>query len=329
MNPDKGALERIGAAWLDFWFHPAPLYNMALMRAGTGLVLVYVLLVRSYDLEAQLSVQLLGDPRAVGGFDMLAWPFSIFNWHDSSGWLWTVHIAAITAAAAFMLGIFPTLSGLLTLVFLLSYAHRNPTVLLGLDNLLLMALAYLVLMPCGMKLSIPGGQVWPRPVPPRPSYPRSDEQEPVPWSGLPYRALQIHLCLFYFQAGLGKLNAAWLDGLALWHPHLVAKGAPFSLETLQDSPYLLGLVPIGLALFELFYGVLIWLPRLRYPALALAVAVHLTVGILWDKLPYNLLMIALNVAFLAPAHLDAGLDKAGKLLALAWQSAYPRSEESG
>ena len=34
MNPGKGALERIGAAWLDFWFLPAPLYNMALMRAG-------------------------------------------------------------------------------------------------------------------------------------------------------------------------------------------------------------------------------------------------------------------------------------------------------
>ncbi|MCZ6628155.1 MAG: hypothetical protein O7E56_07995 [SAR324 cluster bacterium] len=318
MTPEKNALKRMGGAWLDFWFPEPPLYNLALMRMGTGLVLVYVLLVRSYDLDAQLF--LLAKPSVMGALDQLAWPFSIFDWHDSSAWLWTVHIVAVTVAAAFLLGLFPLLSGALGLVFLLSYAHRNPTVLLGLDSLLIMAMAYLILVPCGLKLSVPGGQIWPRQAR-EPPGPRSEEPEPMPWSGLPFRVLQIHLCLLYFQAGLGKLNAAWLDGLALWHPRLLERGAPIDLDILREFPFLLEAIPAGLALFELFFGVLIWLRPLRYPVLALAVAVHLGVGIGWQQLPVNLLMIGLIVAFIRPAHANWLLEHAGQLLAFVWQYA--------
>ena len=84
MTPDKNALERAGTAWLDFWFIPPPLYNIATMRIGTGLILLYTLLIRSYDLEMQLSARLLGDPAVMGMLDQLAWPFSFFNWSDSS-----------------------------------------------------------------------------------------------------------------------------------------------------------------------------------------------------------------------------------------------------
>lgn len=321
MTAEKNALERAGAAWLDFWFIPPPLHNMAAMRVGTGLILLYTLLIRSYDLEMQLSARLLGDPAVMSMLDQMAWPFSFFNWSDGSGWIWTVHIAAIATAAAFTLGILPTVTGFLALAFLLSYAHRNPAAVLGLDGLLLMGVAYLMLMPSGAKLSVPGGQLRPGPAPPDPRR-EAEEEQRVPWSGLVMRAFQLHLCVIYFQSGLARLNASWLAGMALWHPRLVEQGTPFTAETLRDAPYLLGIIPTGLALFELFFGVLIWIPWLRYPALAVAVAVHLSVGVLWDKLPFNLLMIVFSVAFIRPAHLGFILENAGLALQFGWESTF-------
>lgn len=319
MTPEKKGLERFGSAWLDFWFVTPAMHNMAAMRVATGLVLLYVLLIRSYDLEMQLASRLLGDPAVVSGLDRMAWPFSYFNWFDGDGWLWTVHFAAIAAAAAFTLGVAPTLAGALSLSFLLSYAHRNPAVVLGLDGLLIMGVAYLTLMPCGAKLSVPGGQLWPRRKP-EPRRTGETDERGAPWSGLVMRTFQLHICLMYFQSGLARLNSSWLGGMALWHPRLVEQGTPFSVDTLQESPYLLSLIPTGMALFELFYGVMIWIPWLRYPALTIAVAVHLSVGILWDKLPFNLLMIAFNIIFIRPAHLGFLVEQSSLLLRVGWES---------
>ena len=150
---------------------------------------------------------------------------------------------------------------------------------------------------------------------------RPDQEALEFWGGIPVRVLQIHLCLLYFQAGLGKLNAAWLDGLALWHPLLAERGAPIDLATLREFPFLLEAIPAGLVLFELFFGVLIWLPSLRYTVLALAAAVHLGVGILWEQLPVNLLMIGLLAAFIRPAHANWLLGNAEQLLAFGWRYA--------
>lgn len=316
MTTKKQGVERAGTAWLDFWFMQPALHNIAAIRFFTGLILLYILLVRSYDLEMQLASRLLGDPAVMEGLDGMAWRFSYFGWVRHDAWLWSVHFAAIAASVAFILGVAPTLTGLLSLTFVMSYAHRNPAAVLELDGLIMLGLAYLVLMPTGAKLSIPGGQIWPRPKPE--SLHGSTEKPPQPWSGLVMRAFQLHLCVLYFQSGLSRLNASWLGGIALWHPRLVEKGTPFTSEALQESPYLLSLIPTGMALFELFYGVLIWMPWLRYPMLALMVIMHLSVGIFWDKLTFNLLMIAFNIAFIRPAHLSILCEQLGDLIRVGW-----------
>lgn len=298
MTPEPGFLQRAGSKWLNFWFPAPSLHLLASIRIGTGLVFVYALLLRSYDLEAQFSSEILGDPQAMPAAAQMAWRFSLFGWFDGSGWLWTVHIAAIGVGLAFLLGIFPAVSGALSLVFHLSYLHANPAVVVGLDGSITLALAYLTLMPCGRRWTVLWWRNRPAEVPVirRPAA----QNEPPPWHGVVLRALQIHLCLLYFQSGLAKLGAGWLGGVALWHPGLVEKGGAFAPETLQAYPLLLSLVPYVLALFELFFPVFVWIPRLRYVALAAALGIHLSVGLLWEKLPFNLLMLVLVAAFIPP-----------------------------
>jgi hypothetical protein len=328
VSPAALLARRALLAWLAFWFPtPAPRAQLALVRVGTALVLLYVLFVRSFDLEAQFSPTFLRDAALRESLDPLGWPFSVFLWVSGSGWLWSMHVLAMLLAAAFLAGVLTPLMAALSLVFQLSYAHHNPVMLLGVDGLLILALVYLSLVPSGEVLGVLGRGV-PEPEPEEGAPPPAPAGEELPrsllaglpWSALPVRVLQLHLCVLYFQSGLGKLTTDWLSGTPLWHPRLTALGALYPLETLHAAPYLTSLITHGLLLFELFYPVLLWVRPLRYPLLALALGVHLTVGLVWGLLPFNLLMLALNLVFVPPAHLEALARFMRPLFVLPWMS---------
>jgi hypothetical protein len=294
------------AAWLNFWFYPVSGAQLAALRIGTGLVLLYLLFVTSFDLEAHFGVAGWGEEAALRVLDPLAWPFSVLHWFPNPFWLWAVHVLAIIVAVAFLIGILPFWSGSLMLFFLLSYSHRNPAVLVGLDALLWMALFYLLLTPCGRMFGVMATAP-----PPQPAYvPGLEARAPGPhWEGFPIRVLQVHLCILYFLAGLAKLTPDWLAGTVFWHPRLVETGVPLAQETLRAHPQWSALVIYGVLLFLLFFPILVWMRRFRYPMLGLALGMHLGLGAVWGHLPVHLLMLVLLLAFVEPAHLDAALQR--------------------
>ena len=299
---------------MAFWYAPANLGQLAAMRIGVGLVLLFVLFVTGFDLQAHYSLNGWGDLFSLRGLDPVAWPFSIFDWFANDFWLWAVHITALLAALAFVLGVIPTWTGLLSVLFLLSYEHRNPAVALDLDGLLLMGVLYLSLTPSGRVFSVVDG------LGVRPSSPLGDLEPAAPrWAGFPIRLLQIHLSLLYFFSGLGKLSPDWLAGVVFWHPRVAETGLPLAYDFMQAHPQLTVFVIYGAVLFQLFFAVLIWLPRFRYWMLGAAVVLHLAVGILWGKLPFNLLILVLDFAFVPPAHVDALLEKLVPVLTRGYQ----------
>jgi hypothetical protein len=289
------------SAWLTFWFQPVSMVQLAFLRIGTGLILLYVLFVASFDLEAHFGAQGWGDSAALGAIDPWAWPFSILEWFPNPFWLWVVHVLAIIVAAAFLVGILPFWSGVLSLVFLLSYAHRNPAVVVEVDPLLWMALLYVSLTPCGRVLGVMAA---PPPLPPA-FAPGMPNPPPGPhWEGFPVRVLQLHLSILYFLAGLAKLTPDWLAGTAFWHPRLVETGLPAAQAWLRDHPQLSALVVYGVVVFLLLFPLFVWQRRFRYVALGSAVVVHLALGSLWGHFPVHLLMLVLLLSFVEPRHLD-------------------------
>ena len=320
----ESLLRRAYAAWLTFWFPaPAPQGTLALLRIGTALLLIYVLFVRSFDLDTPFSRAVWADPETLHQLDPIAWPFSLFGWSESTVWMWTLHGLAMLVAMAFLLGVLTPLAAALSLLLQLSYAHQNPAMLLGVDGLLILALAYLSLVSSGRVLG-----VFARDTPGTPEYPPylsylKDEQTrggagDWPWSGLPLRLLQLHLSLLYLHSALAKLTTDWVAGTALWHPRGLPGGALYGFETLHAAPYLAGTVATGLLLFELLYAVLIWVRPLRYPLLVLALGVHLGVGFTWNLVPFNLLLLVLNLVFVPVAHVEAMVRFIRPLLVLPW-----------
>jgi hypothetical protein len=290
---------------MGFWFAPSSLGQLALLRIGIGLILLFVLFVGSFDIQAHYSLNGWGDLLTLRDLDPVAWPFSLFDWFSNDFWLWVVHVLALLAALAFVLGVIPTWTGALSVVFLLSYEHRNPTVTLGLDGLLLMGLCYLVLTPSGRAFSVLDG-IGPvgRPASPLVSV----EEEGPNWAGFPIRLLQVHLSLLYFFSGLGKLSPDWLAGVVFWHPRVAETGLPLAYDFMQAHPQLTVFVIYGAVVFQLFFAVFIWMRPFRYWMLGAAVVLHLAVGMLWGKLPFNLLMLVLDFAFVPPQHVDALLE---------------------
>jgi hypothetical protein len=297
---------------MRFWFPPVSLGQLALLRIGLGLVVLFALFVASFDLQAHYSLGGWGDVLTLRDLDRAAWPFSIVDWFGNDFWLWVVHVLALLAALAFLLGVLPTWTGGLTVIFLLSYWHRNAAVVLGFDGMLLMGVFYLALSPCGQAFSVQAGL---RPTL-RPASPLSlmDEPPGPAWSGFPLRVLQLHLSSLYFFSGLDKLNPDWLAGVVFWHPRVAEAGVPLAYDFMQAHPQFAVVVIYGAVLFQLFFPLFVWMSRFRYWMLGLAVVVHLAVGIVWGKLAFNLLLLVLDFVFVLPEHVDRLLDDLVPLL---------------
>jgi len=318
---------RIANAWSEFWFGaPAPNTVLALLRIGTGWMLLYVLFLRSFDLDGLFVPEAAVDPLLKDALDPMAWPFSVLEWVDHSSWRWGIHILAMVTACALLAGVWTSLMAALGVVFQLSYGHAYPAMLVGVDSLLLLALMTLTLAPSGRVLGVLGRVDDEHPPLPPHLLHLEDTREPAPsratsWKWLGLRLLQIHLCLIYFHSALAKLSSDWLAGSALWHPWWSATGAPLGVEEWAGRMALSGTLTFGLVLFEILYPCLIWVRPLRYPLLALALLVHLFVGFAWDLVPFNIMMLILNLSFLPAHHMEHAMRVARPFLPMPWLSA--------
>ena len=301
--------------WMGFWFFRPSYAQLAIMRVGVGGVVLYLFLLYTPDLQAHFAVTGWAGGEPLFFLDRMAWAFSPLHWFQSAGWLYFVHGLAILSAMAFLLGLLPVVFGPLTILFNLSYAHGNPGVVLGIDALAMTALLYLSFTPCGRTLSLRDLR------PPPPAGLLRGRQGPTEWtrwSGLALRALQIHLCILYFQSGVQLLGENWLSGTMLAAPRVLDLETMLAQGRTLVPPEWLHLLAYVIALFQLYFGVLIWLRPLRYLVLGLAVALHVILGLGWQLIPFNLLLLVLNLSFLYGKHADALMQGAAALMGLRW-----------
>lgn len=307
-------------AWIRFWYQPPPTVVLDLMRIFTGMITLYLFTLYLVDLPVHWSDQGWARLDVVQRLDPMAWPFHPLSWVRAESWPYLVGVVGLLAATSFLLGVLPLVSGLVCILVNLSFAHGNPAVVLGQDALLTLALFYLSISPCARTLTVMA--LRPSVAAQRPPL-RSQQVQPEHGWGLPVRALQIHLCILYFLTGLGHLNGEWISGRILTIPRELGL-ASLMAEPAAATPLWAAAMAVGLLLFEFYYPIFIWLGRWRYPVLALAVLVHLGVGILWDALPFNLLMLTLNLVWLRSEHGQALLHGLAAMLGFNWEPAATR-----
>jgi hypothetical protein len=297
-------------AWDRFWFTPADPLPLAVIRICTGLLLTWSAIVWFFDAEAFFGASGWLAPENVARLNDQPWQWSwYFSAESSAGPGESAGSAAailglaglaVVAAVMLTLGLATRLAAIVSLAGLVSAANRAPLNTFGLDDTLGLLLIGLVVGPAGACLSIDRLLANRRGVPPA---------GPSVAAGIALRLIQVHLCVVYLFSGWGKLfGASWWDGTAIWGAAANVQYRTLDLTGLARHPLVTNALTLGTLFWEAAYPALVW-PRLtRRLCLALAVAVHLGIGLAMGMMEFGLAMITANLAFVPAAVLHWFLD---------------------
>jgi hypothetical protein len=298
--------------WNRFWFTPTDPATLGLIRICAGAMILYTHAVWSLDFDGLLG------PEAMLTIDLQQAPWidrpltwSHFNWISNPTALWTIHIAALVIMTMLTVGLFSRTTSVLTFLILVSYAHRADGMLFGLDQINGLLAMYLMVGPCGGAYSVD------RLIRRRRN--QSTAVEKIASANVAIRLIQLHMCVMYLFAGVGKLTGTeWWDGSAMfmslvsyeYHPTF----PPCDLTWMAAWPRTLELITHVTLVWEIFYVALIW-PKLTRPiVLALAVIVHLGIALAMGMITFGVMMIIGNLAFVSPMvvrHVEAKITKKG------------------
>lgn len=287
-------------AWNSFWFRPRSTATLGLIRIFVGLIVFYTFLVWTIELTTFLGNDGLLAPQYRKLLYGSSYAWSHLDWFQSPASLMVVHGFGLILVAMFTLGIATRWTAVMTALLVISYANRSTGALFGLDQINSFMCLYLAIGNCGGAFSVDAWRAR-----------RHDRDSGQGRAGsdtltnISTRLIQIHMCVVYLFAAIGKLQGeTWFNGEAIWGAF-----ASYEYQTL-DMTWLAGFMPIvailtlGTLAWELAYAALIW-PRMTRPLmLAIAVPIHLGIGLCMGMLPFGLVMLAGNFAFVEPEQIE-------------------------
>lgn len=306
----RGYLREAGqggvAGWNRFWFSAADPATLGLIRILAGGMLLYTHLVWTLGLadffgaDSWISPQ--GASLALADDGKYAW--SYFWLIKSPVLLWAVHIAALLIFGMLMLGLFSRVVSVLAYLAAVSYVNRVPGALFGLDQINCLLAMYLMIGPSGAAYSLD-----------RLRLPRAADgsRPPAPHStsaNVAIRLIQVHLCVIYFFAAMGKLRGdSWWAGDAMWLSVANLEYQSWDLTWLAHWPLVSAIATQITVYWELFFCVLVW-PRLTRPiVLALAVPIHLGIAAFMGMITFGLVMLIGCLSFVPPWLVRRCLDR--------------------
>jgi predicted DCC family thiol-disulfide oxidoreductase YuxK len=274
------------------------LRTLALFRVMVALMVLADLASRARDLTAHYT-----DAGVLPRADHLRLP---------GGWRWSVHLLGGSAtveallfalaaliALALLAGYRTRLATVLSWLFLASLQARNPTLVQGGDNLLLLLLFWGMFLPLGARFAIDA------------ALDRRAGEAPNAYCSVATAALLVQcMSVYFFSAFLKSGPAWWPDGTAVYFAlHLDHLATPFAVWFRQFAPVLTGLtyyvwllelvgpilmfVPLGfpwlrLALQAMFItmhiGFFLCLEIGLFPFISITSLLAFTPGIVWDRL---------------------------------------------
>jgi hypothetical protein len=279
------------AAWNAFWFTPADPLPLAVVRIAAGGLLVWASIVWLLDVDAFFGETGWQQPGNVWRMNDQPWQWSWYFAASSPGAVRLLAAGTLLAAVMLMLGIATPLAAVVSLAGFVSAVNRAPLNVFGFDDTLGMLLFAVAVGPAGAVLSVD-----------RLLAPDARADTASVRANLAIRLIQVQLCVVYLFSGCGKLlGASWWEGTALWGAAANLQYRTLDLTWLAGHPLLVNALTLGTLWWEVTYAALVW-PRLtRRLVLAMAVLVHLGIGLAMGMMEFGLAMIAANGAFIPAA----------------------------
>ena len=278
----------------DFWFTPRSPRMLGVIRILTGVLLLYSLVVWTLELSTFFAAEGLL-PQSYRGASF-AW--SHLDWFGSSPTMLLVaHCVGMLVVLLFTAGIQTRVTAILTAVIAIGYCNRSIGADFGLDQILAFLCMYCAIGNSGGAFSVDRMLAFGKSVPAPPASATTN---------IAIRLIQIHLCIVYFFAAVGKLQGTtWWSGEAVWLALASYEYQQIDMTWLANYLPLVSAMTVVSLFWELLYPALVW-PRLTRPImLGLAVLVHLGIGLCMGMIEFGLVMLVANLAFLERPPLDA------------------------
>jgi hypothetical protein len=288
----KDCLRATDEGWDAFWFTPADPTLLGVIRVLTGLMLLYTHAVWGL---------VLGDFFGPGGWlseglvrNLQEGSYACsFWWLVPEGWMWPAYGASMVILSMFTIGLWTRVTSVLALVVTISFAHRVPVAMFGLDQINGMLTLYLAIGPSGRALSV---DRW---LAIRRGQARELWNAPSVGANLSQRLINVHMCVIYLFAGLSKLQGeAWWNGEAMWRAFSNLEYQSVDMTWLAWHPRLLDLITHISVLWEVSFCILVWRPRLRPLVLAMAIVLHVGIGACLGMWTFGLIMLVGCASFL-------------------------------
>lgn len=282
--------------WNRFWFSPTDPAPLALIRIATGVLFFYSHLVWTLHTDVFFGTNSWLNAEAESAIRGAGYSWSPLWLIDSSPTAMTaINGFALIVGLSLAAGFYSRAAALAAFALTVSFANRNPVALYGFDQVLGFLTLYLCVNPGSGLWSIDSWRC-------RRRHKREDPMRASASANVALRLIQLHLCLIYLVAGLAKLKgAAWWSGVAMWGAIANLEYQTVDLTWLVDWPIAINLLTHVTLAWEISYCVLVWNPRLRPLIIALAVPVHLGIGICFGMMTFGLAMLVANLALVSPA----------------------------
>ena len=274
--------------WHRFWFTAVDPATLAVIRICGGFMLFYTHLVWTRDLLGFLGPDGRLSSEFVRRYHEIGFGWSHLFWFESPKMIWGFHIVALIIFAMLTIGFCSRAVSILAFLFTVSYAHRAAGSLFGLDQVNVMLAMYLMVGPCGARYSLDR------------YLGRTDSSASVS-ANIAIRLIQVHMCVIYLFAGLGKLQGpSWWDGTAMWLSLANYEYQTVDVTWLGNWPWLINLMTHITVFWEVTYSVFVW-PRITRPiVLLLAIPLHLGIAICMGMITFGVAMLIGNMAFVSP-----------------------------
>lgn len=302
----RGWFRDLLSDWDRFWFTAVDPATLSLIRLLAGAMLLYTHAVWTINLGDFFGADGWLMPDAVHAFHREWHTWSYFWWLDTPAKLWTAHIAALVVFLLLTLGLFSRVMAPLAAIATLSYIHRVPGALFGLDQINALLAIYLCIGPCGARYSL---DAWIK----KSRAGGAPVVEPSVTANIAIRLIQIHMCIIYLFAGLSKLQGpAWWDGSAMWFALGNYEYQSLDMTWMSDWPRSIAFLSHLTIAWETFYCVMIWSKRWRPVWLLLAIPLHMGIAICLGMITFGLVMLIGNLAFVSPWLVRRVIERQGR-----------------
>jgi hypothetical protein len=286
--------------WLDSFFYNSKNSNLGIFRILLGLVIFYLSVMKSYNLEYFSPNGIVSKEQSMGLFHELVRPMFSWNFWTDDFYL-IAHLSVIALSFLFTIGLLGRVLSFLLFALYMGFIHRNYAVLFGADVISALFLFYFTFARGNRDYTV----FQFLPIKPLQIIPESWDHL---LNSVGLRLLQLQVIVIYTYTGFEKFRgSSWWNGTAVWtvisNPQMVI----WDLNWMHHFPLIIGVLTFSAMIFEVFFGCAMTHPKIYKYWLSIGVMFHLLIGIIMDLMPFSVVMIATYILFLDETLIREGI----------------------